>query len=132
VLAGAAQRYDEALERLLVDARAAGAVRADLRSDDMAALISGGAALYSTHRDRAHAMHLVRLQLSALLRPPPVTKAAGFRDTSPPERHETAPGGERHCAECEARLPARDTGRPARYCGPTCRQRARRRRLTAT
>jgi AcrR family transcriptional regulator len=131
VLVSAAQRYHDALERLLLDARAAGAIRADVRADDMAALVSGGAALYSTHRDRARAMHLVRLQLSAL-RPPPVTKAAGFRDISPTERHETAPGGERHCAECGARLPVRDTGRPARYCGPTCRQRARRRRLTVT
>lgn len=132
VLVSAAQRYHDALDGLLLDARAAGAVRADVRADDMAALVVGGAALCSAHRDQGRAMRLVRLQLSAL-RPPVVTKTAGFRDIRSSERHETAPGGAlRHCAECGARLPVKDTGRPARYCGPTCRQRARRRRLTVT
>jgi AcrR family transcriptional regulator len=131
VLIGAAQHYHDALDRLLLDARAAGAIRADVRAADMAALITGCAALCSAHPDQARAMRLVRLQLSAL-RPPAVTKAAQFRDTSAPERHETATDRGRRCAECGATLPDRDTGRPARYCGSTCRQRARRRRLTVS
>lgn len=45
-------------------------------------------------------------------------------------RHETHPRRAAHkCAECRAPLAAAPTGRPARFCGDACRQRARRRRL---
>jgi hypothetical protein len=38
----------------------------------------------------------------------------------------------RKCPECHAPLPSAPTGRPARYCGPACRQRAYRRRKSSS
>jgi AcrR family transcriptional regulator len=128
LLAAAVQRFGEALDRLLRNAKLAGAIRADVRSDDLAALAFGGAALCSAHRDRARSIALMRLLLNGL-RPPAVTKSAAFRDTSsPPPRHETPV---RQCEECGTQLRIRDTGRPPRYCGAACRQRARRRRIAS-
>ncbi|MEU6719370.1 helix-turn-helix domain-containing protein [Nonomuraea sp. NPDC046802] len=128
MLAAAAQRFREALERLLHEAKQAGAIRADVRADDLAALAVGGAALRSAHRDQARGTRLVRLLLDGL-RTPGVTKAGSFRDAPSPQRHESAAHSVRYCAECGARLRVHATGRPPRYCGPTCRQRARRRRI---
>ncbi|MEU8394316.1 helix-turn-helix domain-containing protein [Nonomuraea sp. NPDC048892] len=125
LLAAAAQRFREALEHLLHDAKRAGAIRADVRVEDLAALAVGGSALRAAHRDRARGTQLVRVLLDGL-RTPAVTEPSTFRDTRALQRHETGAG---HCVECGARLRARTTGRPARYCGPTCRQRARRRRI---
>jgi hypothetical protein len=128
LLTAAAQRFREALDRLLREAQRAGAVRRDLRADDLSALAFAGAALSSAHRDPARGLRLARLLLDGL-RTPAVTKDSGLRDTPQPQRHETAARGVRHCEECGARLRIQATGRPARYCGPACRQRARRRRL---
>jgi AcrR family transcriptional regulator len=128
LLTAAAQRFREALDRLLREAQRAGVVRRDLRADDLSALAFAGAALSSAHRDRARGLRLARLLLDGL-RTPAVTKDSGLRDTPQPHRHETAARGVRHCEECGARLRIQATGRPARYCGPACRQRARRRRL---
>jgi hypothetical protein len=47
-----------------------------------------------------------------------------------PRRHETGRGG--YCEECGTPLRLRATGRPARYCGAACRQRARRRRIASS
>jgi AcrR family transcriptional regulator len=130
VLAAATQRFGAALQRLLDEARLADAIRADVRADDLAALAMGGAAMCAAHRDRARALRLVRLLLDGL-RPAAVTKPAVTRDTPARPRRETAGQDERCCAECGARLHVQATGRPARYCGPACRQRARRRRLAS-
>lgn len=124
VLTTAGQRFREAVERLERDAKQVGAIRADIRTDDLSALAIGGAALRSAHRDRARGTQLVRLLLDGL-RPRDVTKDATFRDSTLP-RHETT--ALKHCVECGARLRVHTTGRPPRYCGPTCRQRAHRRR----
>jgi AcrR family transcriptional regulator len=129
VLAAAAQRFGEALGSLLRDAQQAGTVRADLRAEDLAALVFGGAALCSAHQDRARGMRLVRLLLSGL-RTLPVTKYVAFSDMPAQEHHETAARAVRHCEECGAPLHIRATGRPPRYCGPACRQRARRSRIS--
>jgi AcrR family transcriptional regulator len=126
VLAAAVRRFHEALDRLLRNAKQAGAVRADLSTDDLTALIAGGAALRAAHRNRARGAELVRLLLDGLRSD--ATKPAQFRDTTGRRGHETT----RHCGECGAPLPVRETGRPARYCGPTCRQRAHRRRADAS
>lgn len=126
-LTAASQRFDEALERLLRNAKQAGAVAADVRTDDLAALAVGGAALRSAHRNRARGTRLVRLLLDGL-RTPSVTKTAALRDAAAHRRHETSA---EHCVECGTRLRIRPTGRPPRYCGPTCRQRARRRRTAS-
>lgn len=124
-MAAAGRRFREALERLLRDAKEAGAIRADVRVDDLSALAVGGAAVRAAHREPARGTRLVRLLLDGL-RPGPVTKDDTFRDGSD-ARHETdAP---RYCGECGERLRVNATGRPPRYCGPACRQRAHRRRL---
>ncbi|WP_141579324.1 TetR/AcrR family transcriptional regulator [Actinomadura sp. WMMA1423] len=125
VLGAAAQRFGKALERLLRDAKEAGAVRADVRADDLSALVIGCSALLSAHRDSGRGMRMARFMLDGL-RPPVVTKADVFRDAPSSPGHETK--GLRYCAECGAQLRTRPTGRPARFCGPTCRQRAHRRR----
>jgi AcrR family transcriptional regulator len=124
MLSAATQRFGEALDRLLRNAKQAGAIAGDVQADDLAALAVGGAALRSAHRNRARGTRLIRLLLDGL-RTPAVTETDAFRDTPAFRRHETAA----HCVECGARLHLRATGRPPRYCGPTCRQRARRRRI---
>jgi hypothetical protein len=126
MLSAATQRFGEALDSLLRDAKQAGAIAGDVQTDDLAALTVGGAALRSAHRNRARGTRLVR-QLLDGLRAPAVTKTNAFRDAPSLRRHETAA----HCVECGARLHIRATGRPPRYCGPTCRQRARRRRIAS-
>lgn len=126
MLTTATHRFGHALNRLLHNAKQAGAIAADVQTDDLTALLVGGAALRSAHRNRARGTRLVWLLLDTLST---VTKAEdGFRDTAAHDRHETAA---RHCVECGTRLHIQATGRPPRYCGPTCRQRARRRRVAS-
>lgn len=128
MLAAAAQRFAQALDRLLRNAKQAGAIRADVQADDLAALTVAGAALRSAHANRARGTRLMQLLLAGL-RAPAVTEAGQLRDASPRRRHETTVDTVEHCMECGVRLYIRTTGRPPRYCGPTCRQRARRRRI---
>lgn len=125
LLATAARQFDEALRRLLHNAQRAGAVDAEVQIADLTALTVGGAAIRSAHRNRARGARLVRQLLDAV-RTTTVTEGVGLRDTAVARRHVTGRG--RHCAECGVRLRDRTTGRPARYCGPTCRQRGYRRR----
>ncbi|MCX0273322.1 hypothetical protein NLM24_22010 [Nocardia zapadnayensis] len=98
---------------------------AEIQVADLTALTVGGTAIRSAHRSRARGARLVR-QLLDVVRTTTVTEEVDFRDSAIPRRHETGHG--RHCAECGTRLRDRTTGRPARYCGPTCRQRGYRRR----
>lgn len=112
---------NEALDQLLRYAKQAEAIREEVQADDLAAITIGGAALRSAHPNRARGTRLVRLMLDGLR---PVTEGSTFRDAPALQRH----GTEEHCVECGTRLRIRSTGRPPRYCGPTCRQRARRRR----
>jgi AcrR family transcriptional regulator len=116
MLASSVRRFNQVLAELLEDAQRAGGVRADLRPDDIAALMVGCAAMVGAHHDRVVGERLIQLVLDGLR--PSVTEQRRLRDTNTGTR----------CAECAAPLQARTTGRPARYCGPTCRQRARRRR----
>ncbi|ALG09511.1 TetR/AcrR family transcriptional regulator [Kibdelosporangium phytohabitans] len=119
MLTAAAQRFGEAMERLLRNAKRAGAIRGDVQADDLTALAMGGAAMRAAHRNQARGGQLVRLLLDGL-RTEAVTEAGEFRDGR---------GHETRCGECGAPLSVRTTGRPPRYCGPTCRQRARRKRM---
>jgi AcrR family transcriptional regulator len=126
VLGAEVSRFREAQQRLLARAQRAGSIRADVRADDLAAIVRGGTALRASHRDRARGRRWVR-QLLDGLRTRQVTEPGMFRDSGADARHETR-GPVPVCGECGARLRVRATGRPPRYCGPTCRQRARRRR----
>lgn len=114
-LGAAVQRFHDALDHLLAKAKQAGTIRPDLHTDDLTAFTVAGAALRAAHQNRARATRVVRMLLDGLR----VTKPA-LSDTIEASRHET-------CAECGTPLNVRPTGRPARYCGPTCRQRAHRR-----
>ena len=118
--AAAVRRFGEALDRLLRSARHAGAVDANLHIDDVNAVVAGAATLRSAHPSPARGTRLVWQLLDSLHRPG-VTKGTRFRDGGRPES----------CAECGRPLRVKNTGRPARYCSPACRQRARRRRLVS-
>lgn len=122
-LAASARRFRQALDDLLGAAQRAGGVRTDVSADDVAALTVGCATIRAAHRDRNGGTRMVRLALESLRTPSYVTQGRGFRD-APGTLHAVA-----RCEECGVRLEARSTGRPARYCGATCRQRAHRRRL---
>jgi AcrR family transcriptional regulator len=124
MLAASAHRFRQALAELLRAAQQTGGVRGDLSPDDVSALTVGCATMRAAHRDRASGTRMVQLVLESLRNPLPVTEGRLFR-YAPGERHATRP----RCEECEAEFDARTTGRPARYCGATCRQRAHRRRL---
>jgi AcrR family transcriptional regulator len=125
VLGPATRRFHRALDRLLSGATQARAVRINLGVEDLSAVILGGAALRSAHQDPARGTSLVRLLLDGL-RPTTVTESSSFRDGALQPGHETL-----HCLECGIRLRVHTTGRPPRYCGPTCRQRAHRRRAAS-
>ncbi|MFD8811952.1 hypothetical protein ACFV23_10815, partial [Streptomyces sp. NPDC059627] len=120
---GAARRFRQALDELLRAAQQVGGVRTDVTAEDVAALTVGCATIRGAHRDRNGGTRMVRLTLESLRSPGSVTEGRVFRDV--PGTLHAAP----RCEQCGARLEARPTGRPARYCGATCRQRARRRRL---
>ena len=129
VLSAEVSRFREAQSGLLRCAQRTGSIRADVRPDDLAAIALGGAALQAAHRDQARGRRLVR-QLLDGLRTREVTEPDPFRDSGTTGRHETQ-GVAPVCGECGTRLRVHPTGRPPRYCGPTCRQRARRRRAAS-
>ncbi|MFC4326965.1 TetR/AcrR family transcriptional regulator [Streptomyces andamanensis] len=124
VLAASALRFRQVLTALLHAAQRAGGVRAGIAPDDVVSLTVGCAAMLAARRDRPAGLVLVRLTLDGLRPSSDVTEPAEFRDASGVRRAAAA-----SCEECGAALTVRPTGRPVRYCGATCRQRARRRRL---
>ncbi|MEV4760909.1 helix-turn-helix domain-containing protein [Micromonospora sp. NPDC049559] len=117
-------RFQQILTALLHAAQRAGGVRADVGPDDVGALTVGCAATLAARRDRAAGLRLVQTTLDGLRPSATVTERPVFRDGLGVGR-----GAVACCAECGAALTVRPTGRPVRYCGATCRQRARRRRL---
>ncbi|MDY0813751.1 helix-turn-helix domain-containing protein [Kitasatospora purpeofusca] len=128
VLTATVARLHQLLETLLRAAQRDGGVRPEIGPDDVVALTVGCAAMLRVRHDRAAGLRLARLTLDGL-RPSDqavtVTEGRSFRDSDGRgTRHAPAPA----CEECGAALTVRPTGRPARYCGTTCRQRAHRRR----
>ncbi|MEV0190159.1 helix-turn-helix domain-containing protein [Kitasatospora purpeofusca] len=125
VLMATVGRLHQLLTALLRAAQRAGGVRPDIGPDDVVALTVGCAAMMTARHERAAGLRLVRLTLDGL-RPsaPAVTEGRSFRDSRNPHAH-PAPV----CKDCGAALTVHPTGRPARYCGAACRQRAHRRRL---
>ncbi|TDC75161.1 TetR/AcrR family transcriptional regulator [Streptomyces hainanensis] len=119
-LAASARRFGRTLDELLRAAQRAGGVRADVSANDVAALTAGCATMRAAHHDGNGGTRMVRLVLESLRAPSRVTQVPDCRDTL-----QATP----RCQECGDRLRTRSTGRPARYCGATCRQRAHRRRL---
>ncbi|GAA3009645.1 hypothetical protein GCM10010527_51150 [Streptomyces drozdowiczii] len=118
-------RFRQVLTALLHAARRAGGVRDDIGPDDVVSLTVGCASMLAARRDRSAGRRLVQLTLDGLRPSTTVTEPQRFRDG-----RAVGPEAAVSCAECGATLTVRPTGRPVRYCGATCRQRARRRRLS--
>ncbi|MFC5833006.1 TetR/AcrR family transcriptional regulator [Nonomuraea insulae] len=104
---GIRDRLLEALIPLLTGAQEAGAVRHDVTPADVMTLIAGCATMEHAAPGRGTAVVMDGLRVSGVT----VTKH-----------------NETQCAECGGEIPPTTTGRPARYCGNACRQRAHRRR----
>ncbi|MFI6765711.1 TetR/AcrR family transcriptional regulator [Streptomyces sp. NPDC050355] len=119
---GVGRDFDEALEALLARAQQAGAVRKDVGITDLRALLVGclsmEQATAAANPGSAAQGRMTALMCDALRVGPAVTKL-------PPEarnRHES------RCEVCGTALAVARTGRPARFCGGTCRQKAHRAR----
>ncbi|MFJ6623271.1 TetR/AcrR family transcriptional regulator [Kitasatospora sp. NPDC091335] len=123
LLTASVLRFRQVLTALLHAAQRAGGVRADIGPDDVSALTAGCASTLAARRDRPAGRRLVQLTLDGLRPAPAVTEQRAFRDGG------VGRGDAGCCVECGAALTVRPTGRPVRYCGATCRQRAHRRRL---
>lgn len=119
---GVGKDFDEALEVLLCRAQEAGAVRQDIGIADVRALLVG---CLSMERARAGAGvadgvqgRMTELMCEALRPERVVTKLA----------HDPEKRNEARCEVCGAVFAMAPTGRPARYCGGACRQKAHRAR----
>ncbi|PPK71470.1 TetR/AcrR family transcriptional regulator [Actinokineospora auranticolor] len=140
-LATAETAFDTALANLLAQAQTTSHIRDDLATDDVRQLVVAAATATRTTEPRS--WRLARLIGRSLLPDPAtypvpepdVTKFATqhkFRyipDPEPTSRHETP--GRHHCPVCGTTILANRVGRPAKYCGPACRQRAHRTRTGA-
>ncbi|MEK2474655.1 helix-turn-helix domain-containing protein [Streptomyces noursei] len=123
-----------ALGVLLSRAQQAGAVRADVDLDDVRTLLAGCLAMERRRSggrgpagpdpapDAAPMGRMTALMLDGLRADRSVTELP----VAAPMRHET------RCPVCGAALVVARTGRPARYCGGTCRQKAHRARARRT
>ncbi|GAA2305788.1 TetR/AcrR family transcriptional regulator [Actinomadura luteofluorescens] len=116
---GTDERFTSALGEMLRRAQAAGAVRPDVDVQDVRSLMVGAMVMERRRRPEGGPGRMTALACDALR---PVTKDD---ETGSRERNE------RGCEVCGKPLAAAPTGRPARFCGPACRQKAHRRRKTA-
>ncbi|MFB4298380.1 TetR/AcrR family transcriptional regulator [Actinomadura sp. NTSP31] len=121
--AGVQEEFDAALEVLLRRAQAAGQVRADVDSRDVRALMAGCMVTERMRRADGPPGRMTALACDAL-RPTSVTKLDN--ETRLPSRNEG------RCEVCGTPLTVARTGRPARFCGAACRQKAHRRRSAAS
>jgi AcrR family transcriptional regulator len=110
-LTASGRRFDQVLARLLREAQRTGAVRPDVSAAEVLTLVIGCAVMHRRDREGA----LVRRVLGTLAPGDATVTEDRFRDGTV-------------CAVCGAALRPAPTGRPARYCGAACRQRAHRRR----
>ncbi|WP_241833387.1 TetR/AcrR family transcriptional regulator [Streptomyces caatingaensis] len=129
--------FRAALGVLLARAQRAGAVRRDVTIDDVMALLLGCLAMEQRGPARGTPGRMTALVCDGLRPGRNVTKLPA---PAPPGRDETRArqgaeareSNETRCAVCDGALPAASrTGRPARYCGAACRQKAYRARRTA-
>ncbi|MEU7741503.1 TetR/AcrR family transcriptional regulator [Nonomuraea sp. NPDC049158] len=123
----ARRRYGLALAALLDRARQAGAVRPDAQLTDVMALMAGCLTMeaQSTTPGRPTALVLDGLR-TGRSRLPTVTKPVTKQETS----NETRTDPAARCEECGTIIDTSRTGRPPRFCGGACRQKAHRRRNT--
>jgi AcrR family transcriptional regulator len=138
VLQVSGRRFREALATLLHAAREAGAVRPNLGVEDVLAVFTGCVAMQRAHANPRELAPMSALLIGALTAAGP---AVTDREAAPKIRYGTPGSGEkRHadgaarpvCGSCGSPLTRAGSGRPARFCSPACRQRAYRRRRSAT
>ncbi|WP_328385679.1 TetR/AcrR family transcriptional regulator [Streptomyces sp. NBC_00400] len=119
---GVGQDFDDALEVLLGRAQEAGAVRRDVGIADLRALLVGCLSMEraraATGAEPGEQGLMTALMCDALRPPHAVTK----RPMESMKRNEA------QCGVCGAAIAAARTGRPPRYCGGACRQKAHRTR----
>ncbi|MEU8125103.1 TetR/AcrR family transcriptional regulator [Spirillospora sp. NPDC049024] len=115
---GMDEQFASALGGLLRRAQDAGAVRSDVDVQDVRALMVGAMLMERRRRPEGRPGRMTALACDALR---PVTKDD---ETLPESRNE------RRCEVCGKPLTSAPTGRPARFCGAACRQKAHRRRKT--
>ncbi|MFE3882664.1 TetR/AcrR family transcriptional regulator [Streptomyces lydicus] len=119
---GVGQDFDDALEVLLGRAQEAGAVRRDVGIVDLRALLVGCLSMEraraATGAESGEQGRMTALMCDALRPPHAVTKLP----------MESMKRNEPRCGECGAAIAAARTGRPPRYCGGACRQKAHRTR----
>ncbi|MEV4437428.1 TetR/AcrR family transcriptional regulator [Streptomyces sp. NPDC049577] len=120
---GIERDFREALSVLLVRAQRAGAVRKDVDTGDVLALLLGCLSMEQRQGLRqggpGAAGRMTALVCDSLRPGRNVTK---LPSNPVPGRNETG------CAVCGGPVTAARTGRPARYCGAACRQKAHRTR----
>jgi AcrR family transcriptional regulator len=117
------EHFTEALGELLVRAQKAHAVRPDLDVADVRAFMVGCVAMEQYRGSPGHMTSIAYDALHPAARPR--RSPEGRNETSAATRNETA---QARCEVCGGEIPAARTGRPARFCGPACRQKAHRRR----
>ncbi|MFE3461407.1 TetR/AcrR family transcriptional regulator [Nocardiopsis aegyptia] len=125
VLSAAVLRFDDVLDEHLAAAQHSGRVRADVTLKEVKALVTGCVAM----RAGGDGARMARLALDVL-------RADVTKPTATAVIRDTAGTAQRNrdgdvCRMCGVALETRPVGRPARYCGPTCRKRAQRRRHRA-
>ncbi|MEV0648804.1 TetR/AcrR family transcriptional regulator [Phytomonospora sp. NPDC050363] len=120
--------YLAVLSELLTAAQEAGVVRADVDRDDVQALVGGTASMEFERRASDRNGLLARVVAEGLRADvtKPLTEWSDRNETTAAKRNETPPGAV--CEQCGRAIEAARTGRPARYCGPACRQKAHRER----
>ncbi|WP_308312460.1 helix-turn-helix domain-containing protein [Streptomyces sp. ISL-11] len=119
---GVESAFREALAVLLTRAQEAGAVRKDVGIEDVMSLLIGCLSMERRRGPDEAPGRMTALMCDSLRPGRHVTKL-------PPAR--PAPRNETGCAVCGGRVPSAHTGRPARYCGGACRQKAHRERARA-
>jgi len=134
---GSKREFQAALSELRSRAQQAGAIRGDVDDDDVIALLTGCVAMVAV---RGSADRMVALACDALrpaaAGPLPAsvtkadTKARVSNVTWQQERNENSKRAEDRCAVCGKSLPVPARGRPRRFCGNACRQKAHRQRTS--
>lgn len=110
------EEFTRALGSLLRRAQETGAVRPDVNVRDVRTLLVGSMLMERLHRPEGPPGRMTSLACDALR---PVTK---WNETTALSRHET------RCEVCATPLTPAPTGRPARFCSASCRQKAHRHR----
>lgn len=130
---GLKREFQSALNELRTRAQRVGAIRGDVDDDDVTALMAGCVAMVATQdsADRMVALACDALRPAAACPlPGPVTKtttgASGRNVNRPPGSNEKKQGVDDRCAVCGKSLPVPARGRPRRFCGDACRQKAHR------